>query len=986
MNPIIKFNTLDACNSLDELSDSDWRALGFNESARARALFAALRARPEYAILSAQNLKAIARALAESCDPERASSMLQNWLEAGGVALASSWLEPQFLKALLTLFAATPALSSYFLRFPARTQPVFQSVLLRDVMGGKAWQWLLAERMKLAATHAERLATLRRMRVECMLQIATLDLLMVSPLVSTVRALSDLADACIASALAIAKENLAPRFGRLETRTGKSGDTLPLAVFALGKLGGGELNYSSDIDLVFAHGGHGDTHGGSRSVPASEYVTALAEELIAALDKVTDDGRVYRVDVRLRPHGSVGPLVRGANEFVNYYETEGRTWERQAWLKGRAVAGDTELGNEILDRLQPFIFRRYLTNDSIADMQALKRQIELGVAKRGESEGEVKLGRGGIRDIEFTVQFMQLLFGSEHTSVRGGNTLRALFELKREGLILDTESVPLTNAYIFLRQIEHRLQLHGDLQTHLLPTDARVRRRIALSVGYADHVEEAKPRKEKHNDAEAREISAQDAFEADRLKHTTKTREVFERLFANLFSDKRGVDGELSDQLLAPEPDRKRIAELLPAYGFAKSESAAHDLLELSREGLVLTAPSRTRKMFASLAPKLLKAISATGEPEQALGRFSSIAGSLGAKAVFYLTLNENPWLLRMTAELAAWSEFLTGILVANPGLFDELVDSLRTQQRKSEKDMETELRRIASAGDISDTLRAYRAGEMLRIGVSDLIHSASLERTQEELSDLATVILRVQLDQCLKEQRALRGDVISEKGKKVEFAVLALGKFGGREMNYGSDLDVLFFYGWDGATADGLPAVSYFAELAQALTRAMARSTALGLLYEMDARLRPNGNKGPLAVSLDEFKRYCEAGQLMDWERMALTRARVVAGNEGVGERALHMIRGAIYSPLKNTASLSREVLAMRTRLEENADTDSIKRGRGGVMDIEFVAQYLQLVNGIAQPKLRIANTIQSLKALMKAKKLDARDGEELCEAYLRS
>ncbi len=995
-----------------ELNDAEWHALGFSEPPRVRGVFARLRERADCGALIAAHDRIIVRALAECCDPEQALSLFESWVEAGGAAMSMSassplgWCEPKFLKTLFALFSSTPALSSYFIRFPGRTQPAIQTVLLREVVGGKAWEWQLSERMKLAATHSERLATLRRMRIECMLQIAALDLLLISPLNSTVRALSELADACIGAALEIAEKNVRPRMGWLPAARGGGGppETLPFVVFALGKLGGGELNYSSDIDLVFAHNGTGETRGGARPVPADVYVGALAEELVAALDKVTDDGRVYRVDMRLRPHGSAGALVRGEAETLDYFQAEGRTWERQAWLKARAVAGNFKLGGDMLEKLQTFIFRKYLTNDSIADMQALKRQIELGVAKRGESEDEVKLGRGGIRDIEFTVQFMQLLFGSEHPGVRGGSTLRALYQMRREGLILDSESVPLTNAYIFLRQVEHRLQLHGDQQTHLLPSDPKIRRRIAQSLGYTDADpmagqtagpggQECLPHQAAENPPRRRisqfvklpaSSTAQDLFEADRVKHTTKTREVFVRLFANLFSDKPGADGELSDQLLAPEPDWKRIAELLPAYGFAKSESSARELLELSKEGLLLTAPSRTRKMFAALAPKLLQALARTGEPEAALGRFACIAGSLGAKALFFLTLNEKPWLLQMTAELAAWSEFLTGILVANPGLFDELVDALRTGQRKTAKDMEEELRRIASAGDIADTLRAYRAGELLRIGVSDLIHSANLERTQEELSDLAAAILKAQLAQCVKELAQRRGPVLNEKGKAVEFAVLALGKFGGREMNYGSDLDVIYFYNEDGAAADGLPAVSYFAELAQGLTRAMAKATALGPLYELDARLRPNGNKGPLAISLDDFKRYWNAGQLQDWERMALTRARFAAGDEGLGERALHLIRSAIFSPLKNTKALSAEALTMRARLEENAEPTNLKRGRGGVMDIEFIAQYLQLAHGPAQPKLRASNTSHALKALMKAKFLDETDGHELLEAYL--
>jgi glutamate-ammonia-ligase adenylyltransferase len=960
----------------EDLSDAEWAALGFCNLPAVKAGFSFLQLRVDIREALKGHLPTLIRNLSRCCDPDQSFSSLQRWFEAGGASLTEQWSEPAFLEILCQLFAATPALSEYFIRFPARTAAVIRPVLLKQVVGGAAWQRILRQSLLASDSYTTQLAALRRMRVECMLQIAALDLSLRVPMQDTVRALSDLADACMDSALYIAVERLRPRLGIIPPSASKpaegkgellSHSNIPFVVFALGKLGGRELNYSSDIDLVFAYGGEGETIETQRPVDFGTYFAALGGEFATALDKMTEDGRVYRVDLRLRPHGSVGALAHTIEQMQNYFQSEGRTWERQAWLKARAAAGDLSLGNGLLNNLTTFIFRRYLTLDSIGDMQNLKRQIELSVAKRGESEDEVKLGRGGIRDIEFTVQFMQLLHGSEHPNVRRGNSLHALYELRRERLLSDSDSEALAGAYIFLRNVEHRLQLHGDLQVHLLPTDPLVRRRIARSLGYIDTAA----------------ATAQDNFEADRQKHTSRTRAIFMRLFANLFRESRGPDGELSDLLLAPEPDMPKIAALLPHFGFAATESSAHELVGMSRENLLLTAPSQTRKFFASIAPRLLRELSATGEPDDALRRFSRIVGSLGGKSVFYQMLNEHAWMLNMTVNLAAWSEYLTDILVANPGLFDELVDALRTGQSKTAEIMTRELSLIAQAGDIADTLRAYRAGELLRIGVRDLIHDASLEQTQSELSDLAEAVLRIQLKQSAKQHSERRGEVKTDDGKPVGFAILALGKFGGREMNYGSDLDVIYFYGGEGQTADGLPAVSYFGELAQDLTRAMAMPTSLGLLYELDARLRPNGTKGPLALSLDYFKQYWKQGQLADWERLALTRARVVAGDEGVGERALHLIRSAVYSPLKDTKTLATEVKSMRHRLEESAEKDDLKRGRGGIMDIEFIVQYLQLIHGPAFPPLRQANTEQSLKALMKFKKLSAADGGALLIAY---
>jgi len=952
--------------------------LGFRNLPNVKAGFDFLQLRADLKEALDGKTQGLLHSLTKSCDPDQAFGILQRWLEAGGATYSPDWCEPAFLDVLCQLFAATPALSEYFIRFPQRAAAVIWPVIRRQVMGGMSWRRAIKENLDRCDTYAAQLAALRRVRLECMLQIAALDLSLRVPMQDTVRALSDLADACIEGGIAISVERLRPRYGTvpliaMADHQSQRTDVIPFVVFALGKLGGRELNYSSDIDLVFAYSGEGETVDTARPVDLPTYFTALAEELTTALDKLTEDGRVYRVDLRLRPHGSAGPLVHSVDQMLNYFQSEGRTWERQAWLKAWAVGGDIALGQSLLTKLTTFIFRKYLTLDSISDMQALKRQIELSVAKRGESEDEVKLGRGGIRDIEFTVQFMQLLHGSEHPTVRGGNSMRALYELRKEGLLQDSDAEMLASAYVFLRNVEHRLQLHGDLQVHLLPTDAPTRRRIARSLGYADQPfvgTRAGP-------------TAQDVFELDRQKHTSKTREIFMRLFANLFREHTGPDGELSDLLLAPQPNVKRIAELLESFGFTKSESSAHELVAMSRDNLILTSPSQTRKFFASVAPRLLRELSATGEPEDALRRFSRIVGSLGARAVFYQMLNENPWLMKMTADLAAWSEYLTDILVANPGLFDELVDALQTGQSKSMPEMRNELERITHGGDISDTLRAYRAGELLRIGVRDLIHDASLEQTQAELSDLAEALLRTQLQHSLRAYAQRRGQIKTEDGKPVDFAILALGKFGGREMNYGSDLDVIFFYNVEGQTAEGYPAVTYFAELAQDLTRAMATPTSLGVLYELDARLRPNGSKGPLALSLDEFKKYWDEGQLADWERLALTRVRIVAGDEGLGERALHLIRSAVYSPLKHTKTLASEVASMRRRLEEGAEKGDLKRGLGGIMDIEFIVQYLQLIHGPAFPPLRHANTEQGLKALMKFKKLSATDGAALLNAY---
>jgi len=1007
----------------DDLPDADLRALGFREPARVRDGLGRLRARIDVARAVDMRRAELLRALSECCDPDTAFALLENWLDAGGAALCGDplhWAGEEFLRLLCTLFAATPALSQYLVRFPARTRPTLDPVCLRQVAGGAAWRRMVLDRVARAGPYLQQLAALRHARTEAMLQIAALDLLSVSRLEDTTRALSDLADACMDGAIAIGVERLKPKYGSASPRKNAlPGSAAPFTVIGMGKQGGRELNYSSDIDLVFVYAEDGQTEGGPRPTPHREYFTRLAEEVVQALNQSTEDGRVYRVDMRLRPYGSVGPLVVSGAELLAYLQSEGRTWERQAWLKARACAGDREFGDGLLRQLEPFVYRRFLSLDAIGDIQALKKQIEREVSRKGEADEEVKLGRGGIRDIEFTVQFLQLLHGGEQTNVRNGSTLRALRALRGEGLLQQVEAERLEEAYIFHRHVEHRLQLHGDQQTHKLPQEAGARRRLALAMGYEDDAgavsdaldtaqatapkaaplqsasrgglgvsraaqaaarnAEAKPAPKL---APPRPGTAEFHFEGARQRHVLRVREIFETLFAKLFPARAGQEGELSDLLLAPEPNLEEIAALLPRYGLRSGRSSAEELVALCRERIALTNPSRTRKFFASLAPALLKALAATGEAEGALKRFSRIAGSLGAKAVFYQSLHENPWLLKMTVELAAWSEYLTEVLVANPGLFDEVIDALRTDRSKTQAEMERELSSVIGGGEVGDTLRAYRSGEILRIGVRDLFHGSPLEETQTELTALAGTILRAHLHHTLKTFQTQRGLLVGTDGKPVGFAVLGVGKLGGMEMNYGSDLDVLFFYGQDGTTPDGLPAGPYFSELAQHLTRAMSEPTILGRLYNLDARLRPNGNKGPLASSLEAFEHYWKEGSLADWERLALTRARFLAGDAGVGERAEHLLRTAVYSPLKSTA-LAEEVRSMRRRIEETSGAGDLKRGRGGLVDIEFLVQYFQLLHGPAFPPLRQTNTKASLKTLLKFKKLTAVEGGTLLEAY---
>jgi glutamate-ammonia-ligase adenylyltransferase len=750
-------------------------------------------------------------------------------------------------------------------------------------------------------------------------------------------------------------------------------------ILAFGKLGGKELNYSSDIDLVFIYDDEGATQGRHIThISNDDYYARVVTEVVRLLSTHTDRGQAYRVDLRLRPEGLRGPLARSLASTLSYYDTMGRTWERQALIKVRPVAGDMRLGEEFLGAIEGFIYRKYLSVAEINEIKALKRRIEHRSGPAGESDTEVKTGHGGIRDVEFAIQFLQLLNGGDLPEIRQRSTLRALAALERVGCLMDTEYRVLDQTYRFLRKVEHRLQLMFDLQTHRLPEKPEELRKLARRMGYAAPREE-EPAGGVDGDASTPHDPL-DAFLGDYREKTSLNRQILNHLLHQTFDNQEGQPEPESDLILDPNPDPERLQSVLGKYRFADIASAYQNLNQLATESVPFLSTRRCRHFLANIAPPLLATLAETPDPDQALVNLEKVTASLGGKGILWELFSFNKPSLTLYVELCAYSPFLSEILINNPGMIDELLDSLVLNQPRSRDELQAELTDLChGADDLEPILHSFQDKELLRIGVRDILGKDSTIETTQALSDLAeTILQQIAAVQYPPLVRRLGLPTLTEgprAGQASRYVLLGLGKLGGREMSYHSDLDLILVYEGDGRTLPP-PGSSrfdtfeltdnfhFFSELARQIIRMASQMGPMGRLYQVDMRLRPTGKSGSLVLPLGEFARYYEEGGAQLWERQALTRTRVVFGDAEFGAEVMQTVSRDIYN-LEWCPQLIDEILAMRSRVEASGSKRDLKRGFGGIVDIEFLVQMYRLKLGKAHPAVRDPNTWHALDAV---------------------
>jgi glutamate-ammonia-ligase adenylyltransferase len=853
-----------------------------------------------------------------------------------------------------------------------------------------------------AADDAAVLRTFRRFRRRQLLRIGVNDIVYERPLEEVTRDIGRAAEAAVRVAVEQARRRLAARFGEPRAANGGPGR---LAVVALGKLGGEELNYSSDIDLLFLHDGEGETRG-RRRIAAGEFFGRVVSDTVRLLSAHTSDGQAYRVDLRLRPEGRRGPLSRSLASTLSYYDATGRTWERQALIKARPVGGDGDLGQEFVQTIEAFVYRKYFSFSEINEVKALKRTIERKARSAGTDGRDVKTGRGGIRDIEFAVQFLQLLNGGDLPDVRQRNTLAAIRALAQAGCLTEQEERILDDTYRFLRKVEHRLQLMFDLQTHRLPDDADELGRLARRMGYQvrssapsstppaiaggiDGLSAQTRRPELDEIPFTPPLSARpllvdplDVFLFDVDAKTELNRVILHHLLHQAFEEDEETVAPEADLVLDPQPDDVTIAAVLGRYGFRDVRGAYQNLSLLAQESVPFLSARRCRHFLASIAPRLLREIAHTPDPDQTLTNLEKVTASLGAKAVLWELFSFNPPSLKLCLDLCAGSQFLSDILVNNPGMIDELLDSLVLNRPRTLDELRTELAALcANAADVGPIIHSFRDKELLRIGVADLLGKTPEAQTAAALSDLAEAIVGQIAAQELPQVVKKFGEPRLADEDRCGWAVLALGKLGGRELSYHSDLDLVLVYEGDAGPATTTENRQFFSELARRIIRTIGDHGPAGRLYAVDMRLRPTGGSGSLAVPLAEFERYYVAGGGQLWERQALTKARAIAGGREFRSAVEAAARRAAFDRPAGPG-LTDEVRAMRVRIAAGHGHD-LKRGLGGLVDVQFAVQLLQLRHSAGRPDLQPPNTRAALTALYAAGLLSLDDHTDLRAGY---
>jgi glutamate-ammonia-ligase adenylyltransferase len=812
-------------------------------------------------------------------------------------------------------------------------------------------QWTIAsmrsflQAQKIADEPALRSA-LRRLRQRVILRVLARDLGGLSGLEEVCATMTALAEVAVAAALEVLEPALEAELGAPMA----GGRRQRLIVVGMGKLGGGELNVSSDVDLVFVYPEEGD------SASPGEFFNRLGRRLIVALDEATPEGRVFRVDMRLRPWGEDGPLAMSFDALEHYFVTQGREWERYAWIKARPLSGDRpedpgwSAQSALAAVVRPFVFRKYLDYGTFAAVRELHAQIRAEVARR-ELSDHIKLGPGGIREIEFIAQAFQLIRGGRDASLQLRPTTGVIALLARKGLLPPQAATELTEAYVFLRRLEHRLQYLEDAQTHRLPSSDEDRLLIAQSMGFG----------------------AWEAFGAALEAHRGRVARHFE----DVFSTKGAPQHALAP--LWREEDRGAAEAQMGGLGFRDPEGSAARLRAVRAGSRYRSLPQSSRERFDALVPRVIEQSSRCRNPDVTLARCMDLIETIGRRAAYLALLDEYPEVLKQLAALMSASSWAAEFLNRHPILLDELLDARHLLAPPEWNEYARRLRRglMGLAGDAErqmDMLREAHHAQVFRLLAQDLTGALTVERLADHLSDLADVMLQVSLELCWTQLGARHAD-------EPRFAIIGYGKLGGKELGYASDLDIIFLHDDPHEQAQ-----ETYARLAQRINRWLTSRTGAGVLFETDLRLRPDGASGLMVSSIEAFCRYQRESAWV-WEHQALTRARFCAGDATVGA-AFETERRAILQLQRDEPKLREEVLAMRHKLLEGHPNRSelfdLKHDRGGMIDIEFMVQYLVLAHVHRHAELtRNDGNIALLKLAAKLALIPAEAAEQVGSAY---
>ncbi|MEQ1814699.1 MAG: bifunctional [glutamate--ammonia ligase]-adenylyl-L-tyrosine phosphorylase/[glutamate--ammonia-ligase] adenylyltransferase [Candidatus Nitrotoga sp.] len=804
---------------------------------------------------------------------------------------------------------------------------------------------------------------LRQLRKRVMLQLLTRDLGGQADLTEVVRTVSALAEIVIQQSQIRVMQSLVEQHG--QPRSAGTGAIQTLLVIGMGKLGGEELNVSSDIDLIFIYPEDGETGGADdnatahyRSISNHEFFSKLGKRIINLIDEITAEGFVFRVDMRLRPYGDSGPLVMSLAALEEYLVTQGREWERYAWIKARVVApSDSPATQELMQLIKPFIFRKYLDFGAFDSMRKLHIQIQREVQRR-DRQNNIKLGPGGIREIEFIAQVFQLMRGGQNASLRIRPTLQVLQRLAEKEMLAPEIVAGLSRAYVFLRNLEHRLQYLDDQQTQDIPDHTIDQEILALGMGYADY--------------------------AALLVQLNAHRQLVSEQFALIFSTQQELAGGIVvSDFWHGNMQVQEVAAALNELGYAGSTALSERLVQIRQSGRYRQLPASSQRRLDKLIPQFITLCVTQYNSDQALLRVLKLLESISRRASYLAFLAEYPKVLPRLVDIASASEWASEYLVQHPVLLDELLDAREIYRAPDwvnlGADLQTELTQHDDDIELQmDALRRFQHSQIFHLLAMDIQNLLTLETLSDHLSDLADLILHHVLQICWRDMSSATYSTAADQPK---FSIVAYGKLGGRELGYAADLDIIFLY-----QDENPDAAQIYARLAQRINSALSSYTASGRLYETDLRLRPNGASGLLVSSIEAFAQYQNKDAWV-WEHQALTRARFCAGDEQIGAK-FETIRTAILCKPRDINTLRAEIIKMRHKMldahRNDSDLFDIKHDHGGMVDVEFIVQFLVLAYAHQYPELtKNSGNIALLNRAAELKLINQDMVQAVCNIY---
>lgn len=824
----------------------------------------------------------------------------------------------------------------------------------------------LSGRIAACSDREQLMSQLRQFRQREMVRIVWRDFNRLALMQETTRDVSLLAEACIDLSLEFLQRGLALEFGQPLA----NGIAQKMIVIAMGKLGARELNVSSDIDLIFAYPEAGQTEGEKRSISNQEFFIKLAQQLIEVIDKVTAEGFVFRVDMRLRPYGQSGALVVNFNAMEEYYQYQGRDWERYALIKARVISGDLVEGQKLMDALRPFVYRRYIDFGAIDALLDMKSMINAEVRRRN-LHNDVKLGHGGIREVEFTVQCFQLIRGGRIPALQKRELLEVLEHCVEFDCLPREAADELRAAYIFLRNAEHGIQGFADKQTQALPTDEYEQSALAVVMGFASWED----------------------FLKELGNHRSAVQKHFAAVVATSEEDIDEADASLWSEDLAPEE--------LTKFGFADGEAVSRQLVRLRDSKRVQHMQAIGRKRLDAFMLQMLKACVKSGNPDELLTRLLPLVNSVLRRTTYLIFLIENRSAAEQLYKLCSASPWISEQIARNPVLLDELLDSNSLYQTPDRDRLRNELRQQVSwlaEDDLEghmETLRYFKAAQILKVAACEVSGLLPLMHVSDNLTFIAEVILGHVMNLAWSDIVTKYGRPRHLETSQTRFAVVGYGKMGGIELSYRSDLDLVFIYDMPpNCSTDGERSIDgtvFYTRLGQRMIHILTAATAMGSLYEIDMRLRPSGESGLLVSSVNAFREY-QRSDAWTWEHQALVRARTIVGDPDVISE-VNAIRAGILTTERLESELVKDVVEMREKMrghllspEDKAKgLFSLKHGLGGIVDIEFMVQYAVLAWSHRFPELVVwSDNVRILETLENTGLIEPEVRQALADAYI--